>query len=122
MPARHPRVGHPQARLTGTIGTGPGQSEAIALFGEPSPQIAFERRGAGGAAVRLRRAARPGMTGFGHDYRVPIGAHEVDVDLFVDNGLVELSLGRGTVWATCLFFPEDPAGRITHGSSPVAAG
>ena len=103
-------------RLTGTIRLPPDRSTSIALFGEPSPQFVFERTGNGSMALHLQRDARAGMTDFAHDYRVPVGdADEVDVDLFADNGLVELSVGRGILSATNLFFPDEPAGRVTFG-------
>jgi hypothetical protein len=53
------------------------------------------------------------MSDFSHDYNVPMGMlDEFDVEIFVDNGLVELSADRGRVWATNLHFPAEVAGRV----------
>jgi fructan beta-fructosidase len=99
--------------LTGTIRLQPGQGMRIALFGESVPQLNFERRMDGGVSLRLARAPIDRIRGFAHDYRVPVGApDEFDIELFVDNGLVELAADGGRIWATNLHFPEEPAGRI----------
>lgn len=99
--------------LTGTIRLQPGQSSQIALFGEPVPQLTFGRGADGHVSLRLARPSMDGMHGFGHDYDVPVGTlDEFDVELFVDNGLVELSADGGRVWATNLHFPAEVAGRV----------
>jgi fructan beta-fructosidase len=99
--------------LTGTIRLQPGQVSQIALFGETVPQLIFERGVDGHVWLRLARAPTEGMRGFEHDYGVPMGTlDEFDVELFVDNGLAELSADEGRVWATNLHFPDDVAGRV----------
>jgi sucrose-6-phosphate hydrolase SacC (GH32 family) len=58
------------------------------------------------------------MRSFAHDYAVPIGdVNEFEVEVFVDNGLVEVSANRGAVWATNLHFPDVPAGRVNVAST-----
>lgn len=85
---------------------------AIALFGERSPHIVITPIGEKAARVRTSRRSIDGMPSFSHDYSVDVtGEAAIDIDIFVDNGLVEFSAG-GLVWITNLYFPSDPAGRI----------
>jgi fructan beta-fructosidase len=111
-----PRTG--TYRLTGTIRLQRRQASRIALFGESHPQLSFERAADGQVSLRLVRTAIDEICGFAHDYAVPIGdLNEFEVEIFVDNGLVEVSADRGTVWATNLHFPDAPAGRVSLVSS-----
>jgi sucrose-6-phosphate hydrolase SacC (GH32 family) len=76
--------------------------------------MVFRRASDQEASIRLLRAHMSEMPDYGHDYDVPIGAlDELDLDIFVDNGLVELSADGGRVWATNLYFPDQPAGQVT---------
>lgn len=107
-----PRTG--TYRLSGTIRLQPGQVCRVALFGETAPQFTFERDASGQTVLALRRGAIDGMDQFAHQYDVPLGpVDEFDVELFADNGIVELAVDGGRVWATNLYFPEDVAGRVT---------
>lgn len=107
--------------LTGTIRLQPGQALQIALFGEPVPHLSFERAAAGPVALRLVRAPAHAMPDFEHDYDVPLGTLDAfEVELFVDNGLVELSIDAGRVWATNLHFPAAVAGRVMVTRGPLA--
>jgi hypothetical protein len=36
-----------------------------------------------------------------------------DLDVFVDNGLVEIGCAGGRHWVSNLYFPTDPAGTVT---------
>jgi fructan beta-fructosidase len=107
-----PRTG--TYRLTGPIRLQPGEESELALFAESQPQMIFRRSDDGQVALRLVRAPRDGMREFAHDYDVPIGGLDaVDIEIFVDNGLVELSVDGGRVWVTNLYFPADVAGAVT---------
>lgn len=100
-------------RINGTIDLTAGQSAGITLFGEAEPQVRFTRDASGDVTLRLTRSAHADMPGFAHDYIVPLGRLDaVAVELFVDNGLMELCLDHGRVWATQLHFPHDLRGRI----------
>jgi sucrose-6-phosphate hydrolase SacC (GH32 family) len=106
-----PRTG--TYRLTGTISLQLGSAVQIALFGEATPQLTLERAPNGLVSLHLERAPLEGLRDFAHDYRVPVGALEaVDLEIFIDNGLVEIAIDRGRIWATNLHFPADVAGRI----------
>lgn len=108
-----PRTG--TYRLSGTIRLQPGQSSEISLFGEAAAQVVFRRSIDGHAALVLHRGPMEGMPDFAHIYEVSIGAvEEIDLDLFVDNGIVELALNNGRVWVTNVNFPAEVAGRVTQ--------
>lgn len=113
-----PRTG--TYRLSGTIRLRLAHSSEIALFGESAPQIVFKRGTDGHTALWLHREPMAGLPDFGHSYEVPIGtSQEIDLDLFVDNGIVELALNSGRVWVTNVNFPADVAGRITQRARAV---
>lgn len=87
---------------------------AISLFGEAKPHFVFSLQDDGRACLDIRRAERDDMTGFGHAYSLAFNAGNgrVDVDLYVDNGIVELLIADGLVSVTSLYFPADPTGPL----------
>lgn len=106
-----PRTG--SYRISGTLRLQFGQSVEVALFGEPKAQLIFTRSTGGETSLLLRRTAVEEMPAFNHRYSVPIGhLDEFDVDIFVDNGLVEIGVNRGRIWVTTLHYPAEVVGRI----------
>lgn len=106
-------------RMTTTLHLDAGASCGIALFGETEPQFILQRSADRLVSVRSVRGALPGVPQFAHDFDVQLVAEEpLDVELYVDNGLVELSVGGGLMWMTNLFFPSIPAGetRLIQGA------
>jgi fructan beta-fructosidase len=100
--------------LEGDIVLCAGEATSVALFGEASPQIVFERSTSGSIVLRLCREPREGLGGFAHRYDVPLGAAEnVHVELYVDHGSVEMVLADGLFWVTNLYFPSKPSGEVT---------
>lgn len=118
-----PRTG--TYRLSGTIRLQHGQASGIALFGEVAPQLGFDRRAGGEAFLLLHRSPMAGIPGFEHRYGIPLGRlDEIDVEIFVDNGIVEVAVDNGRIWATNLYFPVHTAGRVSlvrQASTRVAA-
>ena len=105
-----PRTG--TYRLSGTVRLSREGSATLALFGE-APQFELRRSVAGDTTLRVRRPAVDGMPHFAHDYTIELGEiREVEIDVYVDNGIVELSLSGGRVWVSNLHFPARPAGQI----------
>lgn len=89
----------------------PGEQLAIRLFGEDQPHFILHRASVERGSIRTIRQDVDGMDGFGHDYFVdlPWPANGLlDLTLFIDRGLVELSAADGLVWITNLYFPADP--------------
>jgi fructan beta-fructosidase len=87
-------------------------SLAIRLFGEDDPQFVFSRTGPRRVQLRTFRRAAHGE-GFAHDYVVELVEQQsVDLEIFVDNGLVELNVG-GEIWLTNVHFPANPAGPVS---------
>jgi fructan beta-fructosidase len=89
---------------------GDAQRVAVTLFGESEPQFVVTRRGAA-TTLLTRRDAPRSIAGFAHAYEVEL-APASGIELFVDNGLVELCTSDGLVFVTSLYFPADPAGEI----------
>lgn len=88
-----------------------GEDLPIILFGENLPHFVVRRDSATHGSIRTVRRAIEGLDQFAHDYDVPVhwpqnGA--LDLTLFIDRGLVELSVADGVVWITNLFYPVDP--------------
>lgn len=80
----------------------------IVLFGEAAPQFVFTTSGAGDVTVRAHRPPLGEVSDFESDYEVCFQADvPLDVEVFVDRGLVELSVGGGLYWFTNLFFPAE---------------
>lgn len=89
-----------------------GTETSVTLFGAATPQLSLRRDGTNSWRLRTVRAALPGLPEFGHDYEVAFtwpSSEPLDVTLFIDRGLVELSLADGLVSVTNLYFPDDPA-------------
>lgn len=88
-----------------------GEEMAIVLFGEEEPHFIVRRDNSERGSIRTIRQAITGMEQFGHDYLVDFfwPANDVlDLTLFIDRGLVELSAADGLVWITNLFYPANP--------------
>jgi len=90
---------------------------ALALFGEADPVLVVERKGGDRYEVTMLRQAHPVIevirgyeTHFSFEAVVD-GAF--DLDVFVDNGLVEIGCAGGRHWVSNLYFPTDPAGTVT---------
>jgi fructan beta-fructosidase len=85
--------------------------QGIALFGDPDPQFVFTRSRDGAVSVRSIRAGIDDIPKFAHDTDVRLAPDmALDIDIYVDNGLAELSVSGGLNWMTNLFFPANPAG------------
>jgi fructan beta-fructosidase len=88
---------------------------SVALFGEAVPQLIATHRGEE-TALRYRRApdADSGLGSvFDRDVvaaRVP--APSLRLDIYVDHGLVEVSINDGLAWASVAYFPPDVAGAV----------
>jgi fructan beta-fructosidase len=106
-------------------------SIGITLFGEASPSFVFTRSLTGHVTVRSIRAAAEGLPAFESGYATEIGfATALDIEIFVDHGLVELCIADGLLWLTNLFFPancaaaarmlEDPDSASETVMSPIA--
>lgn len=105
-------------RLRGSISLDKGESMTLALFGETVPQFTLTKdpdTGENFLAIKRSEQIAGGqkLPNFGSDYRIAIGhANAIFIDIFVDNGLTELCLDDGVIWATTLFFPEQVNGDI----------
>ena len=105
------------------IDLGAGKRHAIRLFGETEPAFCIEPRGSEGAILRVKRPDHSDMAGFGHDYIVALpvtGNAELDLEIFVDRGVVELFACGGLVAVTSLFFPPDPEAALSVSESSTA--
>lgn len=101
----------------------PGEQLAIHLFGEKHPHFIVRRDTDNRGSIRTLRQAMDGLEGFGHDYSVDLpwpASGVLDLTLFIDRGLVELSAADGLVWITNLFYPADPEAPLAV-LSPEAA-
>lgn len=88
-----------------------GEEMAIVLFDEDQPHFIVRRDSKERGSIRTIRQPIAGMDHFGHDYTVdlPWPTNDVlDLTLFIDRGLVELSAAQGLVWITNLFYPASP--------------
>lgn len=85
---------------------------AISLFGEAEPHFVASRTATKWQLRTVRRDERSVDANFAHDYTVDLPATITHLDLFVDNGLVELRSSDGLVWLTNLHFPVDVAGVV----------
>jgi fructan beta-fructosidase len=98
-------------RVDRRVTLAPGEQLAIHLFGESPPHFIVHRDSHDRGSIRTIRQDVDGMDGFAHDYSVdlPWPADGVlDLTLFIDRGLVELSAADGLTWITNLYFPADP--------------
>ena len=88
-----------------------GAELAITLFGEDRPHFILRRVSGGRGKIRTLREPVAGLDEFAHDYTVDFAWPEggaLDVSVFLDSGLVELTAAGGLVWITNVFFPADP--------------
>lgn len=102
-------------RLDRRITLAPGEQLAIHLFGEDQPHFIVSRTSGNRGSIRTMRQPVDGMDGFGHDYAVDLpwpATGALDLTLFIDRGLVELSAADGLVWITNLFFPAHPEAAV----------
>ncbi|MGV3491401.1 MAG: hypothetical protein ACO1OG_08775 [Devosia sp.] len=104
----------PAYRLRHTWPAGAGALQ-LALFGESEPVLSLAQDG-NRCVVTVSRAPHPEIapdrgfaTDFTFDFPVP---DPVDLDIFVDHGLVEIGLAGGRHWVSNLHFPASPAGAI----------
>lgn len=88
-----------------------GTELTITLFGEDRPHFMICRAPNGCGSIRTVRNPIAGLDQFAHDYAVDFpwpASGPLDVTVFIDRGLVELTVADGLVWITNLFFPSDP--------------
>ncbi len=88
-----------------------GEDLVITLFGEREPSFIVRRTSVGRGSIRTIRRALDGLDHFAHDYTVDLPWPKngvLDLTVYLDRGLVELSAADGLVWITNLFFPADP--------------
>lgn len=89
---------------------------SVSLFGETVPHLRLTRDADGTVTLTSLRPDHPGLPGFGHSVTTRFAwpsDQPLDVELFVDRGLVELFCAAGTVSLTNLHFPDTPAGPVT---------
>lgn len=102
-----------------------GEDMVVALFGEREPSFVIRRTSDRQGSIRTIRYALDGVDHFAHDYQVDLPWPEhgpLDMTLFTDRGLVELSAADGLVWITNLFFPADPEAPLAvHTLEPANA-
>jgi len=104
-----------------------GEHLAITLFGEDRPHFIVQRSAERRGSIRTIRHPVSGMDRFDHDYTVDLpwpDGDVLDITLFIDRGLVELSAADGLVWITNLFYPEHPEAGLradTRRPEPVHA-
>lgn len=98
-----------------------GEQLSLALFGEPEPVLTIERHAGNRYRVTMLRndhafiaPERGFATRFGFE---AIHDGPFDIDVFVDNGLVEIGCAGGRHWVSNLYFPADPAGPVKLTSS-----
>lgn len=107
-------------RIALTADLAVGEERAITLFGERRPHFIVRRDTGARGSIRTLRGEMAGLDQFGHDYAVPLpwpAGGALDIVLFLDRGLAELSAADGLVWITNLFYPANPdaAPRIEAG-------
>jgi fructan beta-fructosidase len=88
----------------------------LALFGAPEPILAVRRLASGRLEVTFNRPPHPAIeperefaTRFGFEAEA---ADVFDIDVFVDQGLVEIGCGAGTHWISNAYFPAEPAAAV----------
>lgn len=92
-----------------------GQELTIALFGEGEAQFVVNRSGPDRGRIRTVRRGLDWLDHFAHDYWVDLPwppAGGLDLKVYVDRGVVELSAASGLVWITNLFYPQHPEGAV----------
>ncbi len=100
-------------RVTTRLSFDDTDSQGVALFGEVEPQFVFSLSRNGNIVIRSNRSAMADLPNFAHDRKIELPADgPLDLEIFVDNGLVELNIGDGLVWMTNLYFPTNPYGGL----------
>ncbi|WP_268236444.1 glycoside hydrolase family 32 protein [Actibacterium pelagium] len=92
-----------------------GDRTAILLFGSETPQFVLSRKAAATGVIHCHRDEHPDMQNFGHDLSIEFDwpmEETLELQFYVDRGVVELSAMDGTLWVTNLFYPEDPGGEV----------
>lgn len=89
----------------------------LSLFDETDPVLIVERKGGNAYEVTFLRKGHPGIDA-ARSYASRFSFEAVvegpfDLDVFVDNGLVEIGCAGGRHWVSNLYFPADPAGVVT---------
>lgn len=94
-----------------------GNRLSLKLFGEGEPSLVIERRSGNRYEVTsLRRAhrdiaaERAFETRFSFEVRLD---GPFDLEVFVDNGLVEIGCAGGRHWLSNIYFPADASGLVT---------
>jgi fructan beta-fructosidase len=94
-----------------------GDELTLSLFGEADPVFTVRRTASDTWSVTINRGAHPAIAperGFATDFTIDIiHAGPLDIDVFVDHGLVEIGCAGGLHWFSNIYFPADPAGRVT---------
>lgn len=95
----------------------PGGRLSLRLFGDTDPILTIGRKDGDRYVVTFSRQAHPSIeperdfaTAFSFEAQL---GERVDLDIYVDHGLVEISLGTGRHWVSNLYFPADPFGSVT---------
>lgn len=90
---------------------------SLTLFGDSAPSMSFELKAARHYVVSFNRQAHPAIepehqfaTAF--SFEAELG-DVLELDVFVDHGLVEIGLGGGRHWISNMYFPAEPAGPVT---------
>lgn len=99
----------------------PAQCIEIHLFGDTTPQFIIERSSNGHHwLLHLYRDAVLGngktLTSFNSASIIELSVptdENLELELFVDHGLIELFIGGGLDVATMCFYPENPAGKVS---------
>ena len=105
-------------RLRGSLSLNPGECVSLTLFGAEQPQFSLTRdMESGNNFLTIKRSDQiigdQNLPNFACDYRIDVGnADAIFIDIFVDNGLTELCLDDGVIWATTLFFPDNVSGTV----------
>lgn len=103
-------------RLSADVSLVDGESVDLVLFGAARAPFRVERSGPEiTRGARLPNGERLPVFGCEYAIDVPLDASErdtLDIEVFVDNGPVELGLARGTTWVTLLHYPNDVRGSV----------
>lgn len=108
-------------RIERRVSLAPGETLQICLFGEKRAAFVIERPESPTSwLLHLTRDALPGdsaeaaaFAGTSVVELAAIGNETLELEMFVDHGLVELFLGGGVDVATMCFYPPKPDGALT---------
>jgi len=105
----------PAYRLTESWSGPVGATLALSLFGEQAPVLSVERRDHGYAVTSLRpaHASIAADLDFATSFTAQLPhTGTLDIEVFVDHGLVEIGLANGMHWFSNTYFPKAPAGPV----------